>query len=121
MISKRDWRYTHTDGHRPSLNSPRLRKLVPLWMELHQGMFRAPVACQQPFNTVPKLPTDLKQDLRPNFNFVVKAKAPEECGRRYVDFRTGYLKIKRPSPTACSHVIRRFSREQSLRPDRIWS
>src|SRR5947207_1827609 len=27
------------------------------------------LACQQPFNTLPKFPTDAKQDLRPNFNF----------------------------------------------------
>ena len=27
-----------------------------------------PLACQQPFNTLPKLPTDAKQDLRPNFH-----------------------------------------------------
>ena len=30
-----------------------------------------PLACQQPFNTLPKLPTDPKQDLRPNLNFAL--------------------------------------------------
>jgi hypothetical protein len=30
-----------------------------------------PLACQQPFNTLPKLPTDPKQDLRPNLHLAV--------------------------------------------------
>jgi hypothetical protein len=29
------------------------------------------LACQQPFNTLPKFPTDAEQDLRPNFNLAV--------------------------------------------------
>src|SRR6266581_8835084 len=30
-----------------------------------------PLACQQPFNTLPKLTTDAKQDLRPNLHLAV--------------------------------------------------
>jgi hypothetical protein len=30
-----------------------------------------PLACQQPFNTLPKLPTDPKQDLRPSLHLAV--------------------------------------------------
>ena len=30
-----------------------------------------PLACQQPFNTLPKLPTDAKQDLRPDLDLAV--------------------------------------------------
>jgi hypothetical protein len=56
MTSRRDWRYTHTDDRRSSLNSPRPRKLIPLWMELHQGVLGEPEPVSQPFNTPPKLP-----------------------------------------------------------------
>jgi hypothetical protein len=42
------------------------QKLTQLWMELRQGMSDEFLACQQPFNTLPKLPTDRNQDLRPN-------------------------------------------------------
>jgi hypothetical protein len=38
-------------------------------MELRQGMSDEFLACQQPFNNLPKFPTDAEQDLRPNFNF----------------------------------------------------
>ena len=47
------------------------QKLTQLWIELRQGMSDEFLACQQPFNTLPKFPTDAEQDLRPNFHLVV--------------------------------------------------
>ena len=44
------------------------QKLTQLWLELRQGMSDEFLACQQPFNTLPKLPTDAKQDLRPKLH-----------------------------------------------------
>jgi hypothetical protein len=37
-------------------------------MELRQAMSDEFVACQQPFNTLPKFPTDAEQDFRPNLH-----------------------------------------------------
>jgi hypothetical protein len=47
------------------------QKLTQLWMELRQDMSDEFLACQQPFNTLPKLPTDAEQDLRPNLHLAV--------------------------------------------------
>jgi len=46
-------------------------------MKLHQDISDALLTCQQPFNALPKFPTDAEQDLCLNFNFAVF-----HCGER---------------------------------------